>query len=142
MSMEMVPEQIDAKMVVYIEGYAAVAEFPLQIAKQDLADGYYFDFETSTTAHNGLQSAVQAQCDDKFISPFGSHFNGRVVFKIGIVHKGLLVEALRLEKGKFLPACWFCVKKFAFLGNMQNSSLREDQQKQSSAKRFYCKTQP
>ena len=109
-----VPEQIDARMLVYIKGYAPVAEFPLRIGWKDLANEYYFDFETTTTAHNGLQSAIEAQFNRKrkFVEEV---FNGQAVIKIGIVHKGLLVEVLRLERGKLLPACWFSVQTFPFV---------------------------
>ena len=103
-----IPDQIDAKMVIYIRGKSPVAEFSLRIPKQDLAHGYFLDFETSTTAENGLHTVFQP-----ILTEEERYEDLHFTFKIAIIYNGLLIEVLRLKKGKLLPnfvSIFFCVK--------------------------------
>ena len=82
----MFPDPIQAKMVIYSDPLIPVAEFPLRIEKQELMRGFDFEFETST-AQNNFQTII----DEYYKNP------GSVKFKIGILHNGLVIEALELH---------------------------------------------
>ena len=106
-SMAIIPDQIDAKMVIYIRGKSPVAEFPLRIPKQDLAHGYFLNFETSTTAENGLHTVFQP-----IVAKKERYKDLHFTFKIAIIFNGLSAEVLRLEKGKHSSGCWTAFKNF------------------------------
>ena len=108
--MAIIPDQIDAKMVIYIRGKSPVAEFPLRIPKQDLAHGYFLNFETSTTAENGLYTVFQP-----ILTEEKRYEDLHITFKIAIVYNGLSVEVLRLGKGKLSSRCWTSYKIFFWL---------------------------
>ena len=77
-------------MVIYFEKLKSVAEFPLQIEKHELMRGFNFEFETTTTAQNDFQTAIEEHGRDP----------DSVKFKIGILHNGLVIQAFELRKGK------------------------------------------
>ena len=106
-SMANIPDQIDAKMVIYIRGKSPVAEFSLRIPKQDLAHGYFLDFETSTTAENGLHTVFEP-----ILTEEERYEDLHFTFKIAIIYNGLSIEVLRLKKGKLLAGCWISFQFF------------------------------
>ena len=129
-SMAIIPDYIDAKMVIYIRGKSPVAEFPLRIPKQDLAHGYFLDFETSTTAENGLHTVFET-----ILTEEERYEDLHFTFKIAIIYNGLLIEVLRLEKGKLSSRCWTPFQKFLLtkgwgelvpFRNPTNNSLSSD----------------
>ena len=89
-----IPDQIEAKLTIQIGGVQNVAEFPLQIGKQELSRGYHFEFETSTTDESGFRYMVDRHIDDSIEGP--------IFFKVGVFLNGHVVEVLRLNKSKLL----------------------------------------
>ena len=95
--LEVFPDLIHARMVIYFEKLKSVAEFPLRIEKHELMRGFNFEFETTTAAQNDFQTAIEVY----------SREPDSVKFKIGILHNGLVIKAFELRKGKCSSQNWF-----------------------------------